>query len=70
LPFGGVLFRLLPLARRRLPRAIQRFLLLRALHVNRPYDQVFKAPSRLCLEQEILPRLAERFSRILFVGTA
>jgi hypothetical protein len=51
---------------------MQRFLLLHALGVNRPYEgkNLFKKPSRVCLEQEILPWLAARFSRILFVGTA
>jgi SAM-dependent methyltransferase len=59
-----------PLARRLLPRPVLRFLLLRVLAVNRPYGELFEAPSRLCLEHEILPWLAARFSRILFVGTA
>jgi SAM-dependent methyltransferase len=70
LPLRAVLFRLSPLARRLLPRPVLRFLLLRVLAVNRPYGELFEAPSRLCLEREILPWLAARFSRILFVGTA
>jgi SAM-dependent methyltransferase len=70
LRFRDILFTASPLARRLLPRPVLRFLHLRVLAVNRPYAELFEAPSRRCLEREILPWLAARFSRILFVGTA
>jgi len=66
----NALFRLSPLARRLLPRPVLRFLLLQVMGVNRSYRQVLAAPSRLCLEREILPWLSARYARILFVGTA
>jgi SAM-dependent methyltransferase len=70
LPLRDILFTVSPVARRLLPLPVLRFLLLRVLAVNRPYEELFERPSRLCLEHEILPWLAARFSRILFVGTA
>jgi hypothetical protein len=55
----------LPLARRVLPRSVLRFILTRMFGANRPYDLA----SRHCLEDEILPWLAGRYGKILFVGT-
>lgn len=61
----NVLSRFSPLAKRILPRWVLRFVLVRIFRANRPYDLA----SRHCLEDEILPWLAERYGRILFVGT-
>jgi SAM-dependent methyltransferase len=59
-----------PLAKRLLPRPLLRFLLLRVVGVNRRYEQLLEAPSRICMEREILPWLARHCSHVLFVGTA
>jgi hypothetical protein len=61
----NALFRFSPLARRVLPRWVLRFILIRLFGADRRYDLA----SRHCLEDEILPWLAERYARILFVGT-
>jgi hypothetical protein len=49
---------------------VQRLLLLHVLGVNRRYGQLLVTPSRVCLEREVLPWLAGRCRRVLFVGTA
>lgn len=61
----NALSRFSPLARRVLPRSVLRFILVRIFGANRPYNLA----SRHCLEDEILPWLAERCGKILFVGT-
>jgi hypothetical protein len=65
----NALFRLSPLARKLLPRLVLRFLLLHVLHSNRGYWRLAHAGSRRCLEDELLPWLAQRYRKILFVGT-
>ena len=64
------LFRFSPLARRFLPKSAQRFLLLKVFGSNRRYAGLHRLASRLCLERELLPWLAARYGRILFVGTS
>ncbi len=66
----NALFRFAPLARKVLPRAVQRFILLHVLQGNRPYRDMARMGSRRFLEDELLPWLASRHGRILFVGTA
>jgi hypothetical protein len=68
--FHNALFRFSPLARKVLPKSVLRFLLLHVLQTNRPYARMYYAASRLCLEKELLPWLAKRYRKILFVGTA
>jgi hypothetical protein len=58
------------LAKRVLPRSLQRFLLLRVLKVNRDYAPLYTRPSRVCLEQQILPWVSARYAKVLFAGTA
>ncbi len=58
------------LAKRLLPKSVRRLLLLHAFHVNRRYARLLTAESRLCLQDEILPWMRDRFRSILFVGTA
>jgi SAM-dependent methyltransferase len=70
LSLRDVLFCLSPLAKRLLPRPVLRALLLHVVGVNRRYEHLLEAPSRICMEREILPWVAEHCSRILFVGTA
>lgn len=65
----SALFRLSPIARRVLPRPVQRFLLLRVLRTNDRYASMAQRPSRLCMEREILPWVAGRYRHVLFVGT-
>ena len=66
----SVLFRFSPLARKLLPKWAQRFLLLKVLQTNRRYAKIHDAASRRCLERELLPWLAQHYSKILFVGTS
>lgn len=66
----SVLLRGAPLARKILPRWAQRFLLLHMLGVNRPYARLRAVASRLCLERELLPWIAQRYRHVLFVGTS
>jgi hypothetical protein len=66
----SVLFRFSPLARKLLPKWALRFLLLTVLQTNRRYAGMYEAASRLCLERELLPWLAQHYGRILFVGTS
>lgn len=65
-----VLFRFSPLARRLLPKRLQRFILLKILGTNRRYARMYHAASRVCLESELLPWLARHYERVLFVGTS
>lgn len=65
----SALFRLSPVARRILPRLVQRFLLLKVLRTNDAYLDLRQRPSRRCLEREILPWIARHCRRVLFVGT-
>lgn len=58
------------LAKRLLPRLVQRLLLIHVFRVNRRYGRLMKADSRICLQEEILPWMRGRFASILFVGTA
>jgi hypothetical protein len=67
---NSVLFRFSPLARRFLPKWLLRFLLLRVLQTNRRYSPMYDAPSRLLMEHELLPWIAKRYDRVLFVGTS
>ena len=66
----SVLFRFSPLARKLLPKWAQRCLLLKVLQTNRRYAKIHDAASRRCLERELLPWLAQHYSKILFVGTS
>jgi SAM-dependent methyltransferase len=66
----SLVFRFSPLARRYLPKWAQRFLLLRVLQTNRRYAAMYDAPSRICMERELLPWIAGRYARVLFVGTS
>jgi SAM-dependent methyltransferase len=66
----SVLFRFSPLARKLLPKRVQRFLLLKVLGTNRRYARMYHEASRVCLERELLPWLAAHYGRILFVGTS
>ena len=56
---------LLPGAKRLVPKSAARFLLLNVVGVQKSYPDV----SRKVLEQEILPDIAKRYARVLFVGT-
>ena len=53
-----------------LPKAVKRFVLLDVLGIRRSYRNQRLHASRVFLEREILPWLAARQSRVLFVGTA
>jgi len=64
-----VLFSFAPLARRVLPRPVQRFLLLKVLRTNDRYVGMSRAGSRVCMEREILPWAASHCDHVLFVGT-
>jgi SAM-dependent methyltransferase len=64
------MFRFRALAKRLLPKPIQRLLLIHVLHVNRRYSRLLNAASRLCLQDEILPWVRDRYASVLFVGTA
>ena len=65
----SALFRLSPIARRVLPRSVQRFLLLKVLRTNDVYLDLRQRPSRLYLEHDILPWVARHCRHVLFVGT-
>jgi hypothetical protein len=69
-PLKTVLFRFSPLARKLLPKWALRFLLLTVLRTNQRYARMYEAASRVCLEREMLPWLAQHYGRILFVGTS
>jgi hypothetical protein len=69
-PLKTALFRFSPLARRILPKWIQRFLLLNVLRTNQRYARMYHAASRVWLQGELFPWLARRYARILFVGTS
>jgi SAM-dependent methyltransferase len=62
--------RLATFAKRTLPKPAKRFILLNFLGVRRRYAPLRRNPSRIHLEREILPWLAEHHARVLFVGTA
>jgi len=59
-----------PSAKGFLPKPVQRFVHLKVLHANRPYGDLLRRPSRLFLEQEVLPQLSRDYRKVLFVGTA
>ncbi len=56
--------------KRLVPRRVRRFLLLHVLHANRRYANLLKGPTRLYMEQEILPWVRRHCTSVLFVGTA
>lgn len=58
------------LAKRTLPKAVQRFILLRLLGGRRLKLHLRQRPSRVFLEQQVLPWIARHHHRVLFVGTA
>jgi hypothetical protein len=68
--FKNTLFLFSPLARRVLPKWLQRFLLLHILRINQRYAALYQAESRLCMERELLPWIRQHYSRVLFVGTS
>jgi hypothetical protein len=53
-----------------LPRAVKRLIVLDLMGGRRQCDALRSRPSRRFLEREILPWLAGKFDRVLFVGTA
>jgi len=57
-------------ARKFLPKSVKRFMLLNLFGLRRRYVHLRAHPSRLFLEREVLPWLAEHYDRVLFVGTA
>ena len=57
-------------AKRLLPKAVKRFILLDLRGVRRRYVALRSHPSRLFLEHEILPWIGKQYARVLFVGTA
>jgi SAM-dependent methyltransferase len=64
------LSRAAPFAKRYLPKAVLRFLLLSLPGPRRLRAHIRRRPSRLFLENTILPWIAQRHARVLFVGTA
>ena len=64
------LLRFSPLAKKILPKWLQRRLLLHVFGINRRYWRMYNAASRVCLERELFPWLAGRYRQILFVGTS
>ena len=53
------------------PKWFHRFVLLRIVGVNEPYELMLRQnPERLFLADEALPWIRENFERVLFVGTA
>ena len=53
------------------PKRLHRWVLLKALDVNRGYEKLIRSdPSRLFLEHTILPWVRDNYRRVLFVGTA
>lgn len=57
-------------AKKLLPKAAKRFILLNLQGVERRYVHLRSHPSRLFLEREILPWIGKQYSHVLFVGTA
>lgn len=53
-----------------LPKPLRRWLLLNILNVNKAAATVAGLASRRFMEDDLLPWLRDRYSRILFVGTA
>ncbi len=64
------LSRATPLARKLLPKSLQRFVLLRLLGGRRLKVHLRQRPSRLFLDREVLPWIAKHHVRVLSVGTA
>jgi SAM-dependent methyltransferase len=62
--------RLTTLSKRVLPKPAKRFVLLNILGLRRKYTRILQNPSRVFLEREVLPWLAQRHESVLFVGTA
>ena len=57
-------------AKKFLPKAAKRFILLNLQGLGHRYVHLRSHPSRLFLEREILPWMGKRYSRVLFAGTA
>lgn len=57
-------------AKKLLPKAAKRFILLDLMGVRRRYRHLRSNPSRLLLARDILPWLSQRYERVLFVGTS
>ena len=57
-------------AKKLLPKAAKRFILLDLMGVRRRYRPLRSHASRIFLEREILPWLSQRYERVLFVGTS
>ena len=64
------LSRAAPFAKKYLPKTVLRFLLLSLPGPRRLRAHIRRRPSRVFLESTILPWIAERHARVLFVGTA
>ncbi|HTR86508.1 MAG TPA: class I SAM-dependent methyltransferase [Reyranella sp.] len=56
------------LAKRLLPRPIKRFLILRLTRPDEHYARLMRMPSRLYLQNEIMPWLGRNCRSVLFVG--
>lgn len=62
---------LFPGAKKLVPKWFHRFVLLRIVGVNRGYETLINhEPSRLFLEREVMPWVADHYHRVLFVGAA
>jgi SAM-dependent methyltransferase len=66
----NVLSRIAPLAKRYLPKAAQRLVVLSLPTSRHLRAHIRQRPSRRFLERSILPWIADRYARVLFVGTA
>lgn len=54
-----------------IPRRLHRFMLIRIVGMNEPYEQMLRTnPERLFLQGEALPWVAANYRKVLFVGTA
>ena len=67
---GHALNRLVPGLKTLLPRPLRRWLLLKVLKVNAPYESFDRLASRRFLEDVLLPWARDNCPRILFVGAA
>lgn len=65
-----LLSRAAPFAKKHLPKAVLRFLLLSLPGPRRLRAHIRRRPSRQFLENTILPWIAQCYARVLFVGTA
>ena len=63
--------RAFPKAKSLLPKPLHRFVLLRLLGANEPYEKMLREnPERLFLQHEALPWVRDTYRKVLFVGTA